>query len=137
LEASDDNNQKGIITKSEIKILFNDEDPSVLISTPGGNEVLLSESDEGITIKDQNDNKIAMTADGIKIESSKDIVLKASGDVKIEATNIELSASGDAIIEGVNIELKASAAFKADGGAGAELTTGAIAVLKGSLVQIN
>ncbi|MEP1781602.1 type VI secretion system tip protein VgrG [Reichenbachiella sp.] len=137
LEASDDNNEKGIITKSEMKVLFNDEDPSLLISTPGGNEISLSESDEAITIKDQNDNKIAMTADGIEIESSKDLIFKAAGDVKIEGTNIESVASGDAKTEGVNIEIKASAEFKADGGAGAEVTTGAIAVLKGSLVQIN
>lgn len=137
LEASDDNNEKGIITKSEMQILFNDEDPSILISTPGGNEMVLSESDEGITIKDQNDNKIEMTADGITIESAKDLILKASGDIKVEGTNVETVASGDAKVEGVNIELKASAEFKADGGAGAEITTGAIAVLKGSLVQIN
>lgn len=137
LEASDDNFEKGIITKSELKVLFNDEEPSILISTSEGNEILLSESEEGITIKDQNDNKIEMSADGITIESSKDIIFKASGDIKFEGTNIETTASGDAKVEGVNIEFKASAEFKADGGAGAEITTGAIAVLKGSLVQIN
>ena len=40
-------------------------------------------------------------------------------------------------MEGTNITLTANAQFKAEGSAGAELSTGAIAVLKGSLVQIN
>lgn len=122
LVASDDNYEKGIITKSGMKILFNDEDPSVLICTPSGNEISLSDKDEGITIKDQNDNKIEMSGDGITMEAAKDLNLKATGDINLE---------------GVNINIAASAELKADGGAGAEISTGAVAVLKGSLVQIN
>lgn len=137
LEATDDNIEKGIITKSGIKVLFNDEDPSLLIETPGGNKLTISDKDEGIELADQNDNKILMNADGITLESAADLIFKASGDIKTEGTNVETTASGDAKLEGTNIEFAASAEFKADGGAGAELTTGAIAVVKGSMVQIN
>ena len=56
------------------------------------------------------------------MESGKDIILKATGDVKIE---------------GVNVSLKASAQFKGEGSAGAEISTSAVAILKGSMVQIN
>jgi hypothetical protein len=56
------------------------------------------------------------------LESAKDIILKASGDVKIEGTNIEI---------------KASAQLKAEGGAGAEFSSSASTTVKGSLVQIN
>jgi hypothetical protein len=63
-----------------------------------------------------------MDPDGIKMESGKDIILKATGDVKID---------------GINITVTASAQFKASGSAGAEVSSGATAVLKGSLVQIN
>jgi hypothetical protein len=38
---------------------------------------------------------------------------------------------------GTNLELKAGAQFKAEGSAGAEVSTSAIAVVKGSMVQIN
>ncbi len=122
LEAAADNNEKGIITRSELKLLFNDEDKSVLISTPGGNQILVNEAEETILLEDQSGNKIEMSASGILIESAADLEIKAAGDIKIE---------------GVNIEHAASAEWKADGGAGAELSTGAIATVKGSMVQIN
>jgi hypothetical protein len=63
-----------------------------------------------------------MDKDGIKLESSKDIVLKATGDFKLE---------------GVNAEMKASASFKAEGSAKAELSSGGSTTVKGSMVQIN
>ena len=63
-----------------------------------------------------------MDSSGISIESAGDINLKASGDVNVEGTNTNM---------------KASAQYKAEGSAGVEMSTGATAVLKGSLVQIN
>jgi hypothetical protein len=44
---------------------------------------------------------------------------------------------GDIKIEGTNITVSATAQFKAEGSAGAEVSTGAVAILKGSMVQIN
>ena len=122
IEASDDNHEKGIVTRDELKLLFNDDLKSIEVSTPNGNKVLLSDDEGGITLEDENGNKLVMSSDGISIESAKDLILKATGDVTAE---------------GVNIGINASAEFKAEGGAGAEVSTGAIAVLKGSLVQIN
>lgn len=119
---TDDNHEKGIVTRSEMKILFNDDKNTISIETPNGNIILLSEDDGGITIEDENGNKVQTSSDGIQIESAKDIVLKASGDIKME---------------GVNIECKASANFKAEGSAGGELSSSGSTVLKGSIVQIN
>jgi hypothetical protein len=64
----------------------------------------------------------SLNSDGIAMESPGDIKLAATGDVKIEGTNIEL---------------KASATVKAEGSGGAELTSSASTVVKGSVVQIN
>jgi Rhs element Vgr protein len=122
LTASDDNHEKGIITRDELKILFNDDLKSIELSTPNGNKVLLSDDEGGINLEDENGNKLSMNSDGITIESAKDLILKASGDVTVEGTNIGMAANAE---------------FKAEGSAGAELSTGAIAVVKGSLVQIN
>jgi hypothetical protein len=47
------------------------------------------------------------------------------------------ASSGDIEVEGMNIKQKAQAEFKAEGSAGLEVSTSAIAKLKGSLVQIN
>lgn len=122
LTASDDNHEKGFVTRSEMKVIFNDDEKSINIETPNGNQILISEKEKSILIQDENGNKMEMSADGITMESAKDINIKATGDVNIE---------------GVNINVKASAQFKAEGSAGAEVSSGATATLKGSLVQIN
>ncbi|SRX54962.1 type VI secretion system tip protein VgrG [Aequorivita sp. CIP111184] len=122
LQASDDNHEKGFITRSEMKLLFNDDKKSIIIETPGGKKVTIDEDSGVIKIEDENRNVITMDSDGIAIESAKDFSIKATGDCNIEA---------------MNINVKANAQFKAEGSAGAEISTSAIAVLKGSLVQIN
>jgi len=122
IAASDDNHEKGIVTRDELKLMFNDDLKSIELSTPNGNRILLSDDEGGIIIEDENGNKLTMASDGIAIESSQ---------------VLECTSASDTTIGAVNIGLEASAEFKAEGGAGAEVSTGAIAVLKGSLVQIN
>lgn len=122
LTAGEENKEKGFITREELKLLFDDDKKSVTIETPNGNKVILSDDEGSIELEDENGNKTTMDSSGITIESASDITIKATGDVTIE---------------GVNINEKASANYKAEGGAGAELSTSAVAVVKGSLVQIN
>lgn len=122
IPASDDNHQKGIVTRSEMKVLFDDEKKSIGIETPAGKKITLDEDKGVIIIEDENSNVITIDSNGIKMESAGNIELKATGDVKIEGTNVSISAS---------------AQFKAEGSGGAELSSGATAILKGSIVQIN
>ncbi|WP_237276520.1 type VI secretion system tip protein VgrG [Tenacibaculum ovolyticum] len=122
ITATDDNHEKGIITRSEMKVLFDDDKKIITIETPAGKIISLDEDEGAITIEDDNSNVITINSDGIAMESAGDISLKASGDVTIEGTNVSLTANAE---------------FKAEGSAGAEMSTSAIAVLKGSLVQIN
>lgn len=130
LAASDDNHQKGFFTRSEMKFTFDDDKKAIAIETPGGNKIKISDEDKSITLKDQNDNSLTMNDSGIELKSSKDITIEATG-------KLNLKASQDSSLEGLNVNVKANAQFKAEGSAGAEVSTGAIAVLKGSLVQIN
>ena len=120
--ASDDNHEKGFVTRSEMKVLFNDDKKSIEISTPAGKRIVLDEDAASIVIDDDNSNVITIDSNGIVMESLGNIELKATGDIKIE---------------GLNVSLKANAQFKAEGSAGAEVSTSAVATLKGSLVQIN
>jgi Rhs element Vgr protein len=122
LTASNDNHEKGFVTRSKLKLLFNDDTKTIDINTPNGNLIKLDEDEGIITFEDENKNSIKMSSDGINIESCKDINIKASGDITIEGTNISAAADGE---------------FKADGGGGAELTTGAICKVQGSMVKIN
>ncbi|HEY6505762.1 MAG TPA: type VI secretion system tip protein VgrG [Chitinophagaceae bacterium] len=123
LKAKDDNLEKGFFFASEMKMLFHEKDKSMTFETPAGNKIVISEKEKGITLQDQNGNKLVLNKDGITLETKKKLVLKSSGD-DIEA-------------EGVNIKQTAKSQFKAEGSAGIELTSSAVAKLKGSLVQIN
>lgn len=122
IEGNDEYLQKGIVTKEGLKLTFNDEDKIILLETPAGKKITADEKEGVILLEDENGNKIEMSSDGITIESAGDINIKATGDVNIE---------------GMNISQAASAQFKAEGSAGIEVSSSAIAVLKGSLVQIN
>ena len=122
ISATEENNQKGIITRSEMKFLFDDDKKSVTIETPNGNKLVISDDDGSITLTDENGNEVKMDSSAISLDSAGDITIKASGDINIE---------------GNNINQKANMQFKAEGASGAELSTSASAVIKGSIVQIN
>jgi Rhs element Vgr protein len=122
LTADEDNKQKGLLTKSELSVLFDDDKKIIKISTAKGNVITLDEDQGSITIQDENNNKIEMTSSSINIESAADITLKATGDIKIEGTNITTTA---------NAQLKQS------GSGGAEMSSSAITKIKGSMVNIN
>jgi len=101
---------------------FDDDKKEMLFDTPAGNKILISEDQKGITLQDQNGNKIVMNDSGIEITSSKDFKVSATGDIKME---------------GVNAEISANAQYKASGNGGAELSSSAMTSVKGSMVNIN
>ena len=107
LAGSDDNHEKEYRSRSGMRLHFNDDKKIALLETPAGNRMTLSEDDQGMKLEDQNGNKIELTPDGIKIESAKALSLKAGTELK------------------------------AEGQAGAELSSSATCKVKGSLVQIN
>ena len=127
--AKDANHRKGYVSREKMHFIFDDEKKVILLDTPAGNKLTLSEDNKGIVIEDQNGNKITLDDSGIKIESSKDMTLKAAKDIKIE---------------GMNLDLKAQTAFKAAGTASAEVSGAsttikgsATTVIQGGIVQIN
>ena len=122
LTASDDNHEKGFVTRSEMKMIFNDDKISYVLETPAGKKVILDEDADIVQIEDEHSNILTFNSDGITMESAGDINIKATGDVNIE---------------GMNINGKANAQLKVEGSAGAEISSGAVTVVKGSQVQIN
>lgn len=120
--ASDDNHEKGYISRSGIQFVFDDEKKSIVMETPNGKQLSISEEDDAIVLQDDHGHSVTLNADGITLESAKDLIIKSTGDITLEGTNISI---------------KAQAQFKAEGGGGAEVSTSAVAVLKGSMVQIN
>lgn len=122
VDPKDDNHIKGIYSREKMKWQMDDEKKEMLFETPGGNKLLISEDQKGITLEDQNGNKIVMNDSGIEITSSKDLKIKASGDIKQDGTNVEISAS---------------AQLKGSGSSGAELSSSGQTKISGGTVSIN
>lgn len=120
--ASDDNHEKGYVSRSGITFVFDDDKSAVTIETPNGKKLSINEADDAIILTDDHGHSVTLNADGISLDSAADIVIKSSGDLTLE---------------GVNVSIKAQSQFKAEGSGGAEVSTSAVAVLKGSMVQIN
>ena len=120
--ASDENHEKGFVTRSGMKFIFDDDKKSVTLETPGGKIIKVDEDEGIIQLEDENSNILKLDDNGITIESKGDINLSATGDVKIEGTNVEISANDN---------------FTAAGNAGAEVSSPGVTEIKGSLVNIN
>jgi Rhs element Vgr protein len=133
------NKIKALVTKSDLKLEFDETDKVITIQTPGGHKMVLSDKDKSILINDLHGNKIEMNSSGISLNSIKDIVIKASAAITLEATTgITAKASGgDVSLDGLNINAKAKVAFSAQGSAMAELKSTGSTTVKGSIVMIN
>ncbi len=122
IPGSDDNHEKGFITRSEMKLLFDDDKKSVTIETPAGNKVVIDEDSGSILLEDENNNSVVMDSSGVTIKSAKDLNLEASGDVNISGSNITSKAKLD-----VNSEAGKTNTVKGT----------AFAVIEGGLVKLN
>ncbi len=121
-EPENDNPKKGYVSRSGIKMSFDDEKKSLVLETPG-NRMLEMDDDSGtIIIKDANGNKILMDSNGITIESAKDLVLKAAKSISLSAPEVDIKADVTMSVEGA-----VSTSVKSNG----------ITEIKGSMVKIN
>lgn len=129
---------KAIVTKSKMKIEFNETDKIITILTPGNNSIVIDDKSKAITLKDSNMNTIVMDNAGIKLSSKKDIVLDAMGKVSISGKmGVEAKAdAGDVKLDGLNVNATAKIAF-AGKGTQAELNGAAMTTIKGGMVMIN
>ncbi|MBT9314478.1 type VI secretion system tip protein VgrG [Leptothoe spongobia] len=90
----EDNFLKGIVTKKNLQVTLDDTDDqeSITLETPGKNKIVLTDKkdDESIQLTDKHGNTLVMNKDGIQLSSSKDINIKASGNVKIEGKAVDV-----------------------------------------------
>jgi Rhs element Vgr protein len=126
----EENTYKAIVTNAQLKIEFEDVKKIITISTPGGHTVTMDDDAVEITIVDTTGNEVKMSSAGIDMTSPGDINITADG-------NIAIAASGDATVDGMNVTATAQVQLKAEGSAGAELSSGGQTVVKGSIVMIN
>lgn len=134
-----DNNTKAIVTRSELKVEFDDEKKVITIITPANNKVVLSDDAKSITMEDQTGNKVELSESGIVLDSPKDISISATGKITIAATGALAmsSSSADASLKGLNVNVEAQIGVTAKGSATAELSASGQTTVKGAMVMIN
>jgi len=137
-ELTADNNTKAIVTKSKLKIEFDDDKKITTIITPNENKIVLSDEDKSILLQDQNSNKVELNTDGITLDSPKDISITATGKITIDAKDeINISSTADVSVKGLNVSHTADVGFTATGSATAELSASGETTVKGAMVMIN
>lgn len=104
-EIKKENYIKAIVTNEGTKIELDDEKKVIELSTKKGNKLLITDDEKGIVLEDENKNKIVLSQDGITLESAKDIILKAKGDLKMESINSKVNASAIMELKGSMIKL--------------------------------
>jgi uncharacterized protein involved in type VI secretion and phage assembly len=133
-----ENSFKGIVTKSNLRIEFDDKKMITTIETPGGNKVVLNDDQKSIILQDQNNNKVELASNGITMESMKDIRISSKSKITIEGTaGVDISSKADAKVTGLNVDLTANVGLTAKGNATAELSAAGQTTVKGAMVMIN
>lgn len=141
LEPDADNSIKAIVTKHQLKIIFEDKNKNIIIQTPSKNQITISDERKEIIIEDEHKNIFEMNRDGINMESAR-------GDITINAKMGKVSISA---LNGVDIEAKTGAVnakgltFKGEGqtsavlksNISAEVNGSAMATVTGGIVRIN
>lgn len=133
-----ENNTKAIVTRTKMKMEFDEEKKIITIITPGANKIVISDDGKSILLQDQNSNKVTLDSAGITLDSPKDITLTAKGKIVMTATqNIEATAQMDIKQTGLNITSTANVGFTAKGSATAEVSAAGTTTIKGAMVMIN
>lgn len=123
LAGSDANGEKAYVSRSGMRLLFDDERREMRLETPAGNILSLSEADAALVLADQHGNRITLDSAGIRLESVQALGLASGTGLSCEA--------------GTDLSLKSATQLKLEGGAGAELSSAGVTRVAGSLVQIN
>ena len=132
------NNTKAFVTRTNMKIEFDEEKKNISILTPGNNSIVISDDGKSIEIKDQNSNSIKLSTDGIVIDSAKDVKISAKGNITMDAmAKVTVTAKTDVALNGLNVNATANVGFTAKGNATAELSAAGQTTVKGALVMIN
>ena len=133
------NTNKAIVTNAKLTISMDDVKKIIVIKTPGGQVITLSDDANSITLVDSNKNQISMSSAGISLDSCKDVTISAKGNVSISANGGSLTekASTEINASALNISVTASTALSLKGNASAQMTSTGTTTVRGTMVMIN
>lgn len=107
------NAHKGIVTKTGLKILLEDVDKIITISTPGQQSIVIDGEKKTITITDASQNTVTMSQGGVTVASqgtlsitAADITIAASGTLTMSGAAVtRLSSDGVLTVQGSEVKL--------------------------------
>lgn len=106
IKASNDNHEKGYVSREKVKFIFSDKDKSVGFETPKGKKITINDDSGEIKLEDEFGNKMVMNKDGISIESYKDLTLKAAASLNAKGNaSATLEAGGNTTIKGALVNI--------------------------------
>lgn len=135
--ANEKNSIKTLVTKSKLQLKFDDENKVITLQTPGGNTIVISDQDQGITITDLNSNKIEMNSAGIHMESVADITLKATNSVNIKGTSISLDGDESISSKSGTVSITGELSTSITGNAECTVSSSGEMSIKGAMVSVN
>ncbi|MDX2285986.1 MAG: type VI secretion system tip protein VgrG [Bacteroidia bacterium] len=121
IKGAQNNPLKGFVTRSKLKLLFDDVKKIFSAETPGGRKLILDDKGGTITLQDGNGNKMVFDSSGISIHTNGKLVLKADKNADLSGMNVNIEAVTQLKAEGKMINLSATGNT----------------VIKGAMVQIN
>jgi hypothetical protein len=80
-------------------LLDEGDKPKLFLKTPGGQTLTLDDDAQSVAVEDQHGNRLCMDKNGITLDSAKDLVFKAQGEVKLEA-------QGAVAVKGSKVDLQ-------------------------------
>lgn len=85
-----DNHQKGIVTQEDMQFLMDDKEKTLQWMTAKNNSVtLVSGKKSGIYLKDQHNNQVNLTEQGIDIKLDKNLTADTGQNVVIKGKKID------------------------------------------------
>ncbi|HTA26595.1 MAG TPA: type VI secretion system tip protein VgrG [Bacteroidia bacterium] len=137
LTASDQNDQKGYVSRSGMKMMYDDSAKSIVVQTPAGKKITVSEQTGEMSLEDENGNSIKMTAASINIQSAADITLNATGNLTLQAVNITLSPSASFSASAGGASISAGSGSAAISAPTVSVSGSGTTTISGGMVMIN
>ncbi|TDG95540.1 type VI secretion system tip protein VgrG [Cardinium endosymbiont of Culicoides punctatus] len=136
----DKNLFKSFVSREQLELTFHDDKdgPEIIIKTPKGGLIQISDKKKSIEILDQNSNKIILGKDGIDITSSKSINLNAGSNITIKSgKDVVINGAQNVNLKSMNINAQASMKAVLSGNASTEVKSSMATIVKGTTVLIN
>ena len=81
-----ENQFKAILSKEKLTLEFDDVEKIITVKSSDDNYIKIKETDKEIEITDINKNTILTSADGIKLDSAKDVTINAKGKITLKGS---------------------------------------------------